>query len=117
MTAPTTIPPTELPGPIRRFLAAHVAGDADTAIGAFTVDASVVDEGHTYRGTQEILGFLRNAGSEFTYTTELTGAQRIDHAHWAAVHHLEGDFPGGVVDLTYRFTMAGDLIAELLIAP
>jgi hypothetical protein len=34
-----------------------------------------------------------------------------------AVNHLEGSFPGGVVDLAYRFTMDGDLIAELVIAP
>jgi hypothetical protein len=34
-----------------------------------------------------------------------------------AVNHLEGNFPGGVVDLAYRFTMDGDLIAQLVIAP
>jgi hypothetical protein len=34
-----------------------------------------------------------------------------------AVNHLEGDFPGGVADLAYRFTMDCDLIAELVIAP
>ena len=77
----------------------------------------VVDEGQTFRGTEEILGFLRNAGAEFTYTTELIGAQRIDDAHWVAINRLEGDFPGGVADLDYRFTMDGDLIAELVIAP
>jgi hypothetical protein len=32
-------------------------------------------------------------------------------------NHLEGDFPGGVVDLRYRFVLAGGLIAELEIAP
>ena len=36
---------------------------------------------------------------------------------WIVVNHLEGDFPGGVVDLRYRFVMTGDLIAELVIAP
>jgi len=33
------------------------------------------------------------------------------------VNHLEGDFPGGVVDLRYQFALKGDLIAELVIAP
>ena len=37
--------------------------------------------------------------------------------HWVATNRLEGDFPGGVVDLRYRFAMDGDLIAELVIAP
>ena len=77
----------------------------------------MTDEGRTVRGREEVLGFLRHSGSEFTYTTELIAAERIDDAHWVAVNRLEGDFPGGVVDLRYRFTMAGDLIAELVIAP
>ena len=34
-----------------------------------------------------------------------------------AANRLEGDFPGGVVDLDYRFTVDGDRIAELVIAP
>jgi ketosteroid isomerase-like protein len=117
VTTPTTIQPTDLPATIRDYLAAHVARDADTAIKAFAPDAVVTDEGRTFRGTEEILGFLRRAGSEFSYTTELTGAQRVDDGHWVAVNHLEGDFPGGVVDLAYRFTMAGDRIAALVIAP
>ncbi len=117
MSTPTTIAPAELPAPIRDFLAAHAHRDADTAIRAFTPDAVVTDEGRTSRGTAEVLAFLRHSGSEFTYTSELTGAQRVDDAHWVALHHLEGDFPGGVVDLAYRFTLAGDRIAELVIAP
>jgi hypothetical protein len=32
-------------------------------------------------------------------------------------NHLEGDFPGGVVDLRYRFLLADNLIADLEIAP
>ena len=117
MTTPTTIQPPDLPAPIRDYLAAHVARDADAPIRTFAQDAVVTDEGRTFRGTEEILGFLRHAGSAFTYTTELTGAQRVDDERWVAVHHLAGDFPGGVVDLAYRFTMRGDLIAELVIAP
>ena len=117
MTTPTTVQPADLPAPIRRYLAAHVARDADTAIAAFAPDAVVTDEGRTFRGTEEVLGFLRHSGAEFDFTTELTGAQRVDDEHWVAVDHLVGDFPGGVVDLTYRFTTAGDRITELVIAP
>ena len=117
MSTPTPILPSELPAPVRAFLTAHAARDADTAVGAFTPDAVVTDEGRTFRGTEEVLGFLRHSGSQYTYTSELTGAQRVDDRHWVALHHLEGDFPGGVADLAYRFTTAGDRIAELVIAP
>jgi hypothetical protein len=117
MPTPTRIRPDQLPAPIRGFLAAHTAHDVDAALPAFAPTAVVVDEGATYRGTDEIHRFLFEAGSQFTYTTTLVGAERTDDAHWVAINRLDGDFPGGVVDLCYRFAMDGDLIAELVIAP
>jgi hypothetical protein len=114
---PTTIDPTQLPATIRAYLAAHAAKEADAASRAFAPTAVVIDQDETFRGTEEVLDFLRNAGGEFTYTTELIGAQRIDEARWVAVNRIEGDFPGGVADLSYRFTLADDLIVELVIAP
>jgi len=117
MSTPTTIRPEQLPATIRAYLAAHAAGEADAAIRTFAPDAVVVDDGRSYRGTAEVLAFLRDAGAEFDYTTELVGAERIDAARWVALQRLEGDFPGGVVDLRYRFTLTGDLVSELVIAP
>jgi hypothetical protein len=42
-------------------------------------------------------------------------ARREDDAHWEVVNRIEGDFPGNVADLTYRFTLADDLISQLTI--
>ena len=117
MTTPTSIHTDQLPATVRGYLAAHVARDADAALRAFTSTAVVVDEGTTYRGTGEIRRFLSEAGAEFNYTTELVGAQRVDDERWVATNRLEGDFPGGVAELHYRFAMDGDLIAELVITP
>jgi ketosteroid isomerase-like protein len=117
MQTSTDIRPDQLPVTVRGFLAAHIARDADAAIGAFTPDAVVVDDGTTYRGTEAIRRFLTEAGAEFTYTSTLVGAGRTDDTHWVALIHIEGDFPGGVADLRYRFTLAGDLVTELVIAP
>jgi hypothetical protein len=117
MTTPTSIEPAQLPPTIRGYLTAHAARDTETALRAFAPAAVVVDVDKSFRGTEEILGFLGAAGAEFSYTTELTGARRVDDAHWVVTNRLTGDFPGGVVDLDYRFTMTGDLIAELVIAP
>lgn len=113
MTSPTSIPPAELPAPIRTFLTAHADRDAQTAITAFGDDAVVTDQGQSFRGTTEVLDFLRHAGAEFTYTSELTGAERVDGEHWVAHIRLEGDFPGGEANLGYRFTLEGDCITEL----
>ena len=114
---PTDISTDQLPATVRAWLAAHTAGEADAALRAFTADAVVTDEGHTFRGTQEVSGFLRTAGGEYTFTTDLVGAQRVDDDHWVALVRLEGDFPGGVADLRYRFTLVDDLVSELVIAP
>ncbi len=40
-----------------------------------------------------------------------------DAAHVDVVQRLEGDIPGGVADLHYRFTLDGDRICDLVIAP
>jgi hypothetical protein len=117
MTTPTSIRPDELPATVRGYLAARGARDGGAALRAFTPTAVVVDDGRTYRGTEEIRGFLSGAGAEFSYTTALVAAERTDDTHWVAAHRLEGDFPGGVVVLRYCFAMDGDLVAELVIAP
>ena len=117
MTTTTSIRPSELPETIRHFLTAHAARDVDAAFRTFGPAALVVDDNRTFRGSGGVLDFLRNAGAEFTYTTELVGAQRIDETRWVAVNRLEGDFPGGVVELRCRFVLDDHLIAELVIAP
>ncbi|MFC0430645.1 nuclear transport factor 2 family protein [Kutzneria buriramensis] len=106
-----------LPQVITEYLAAHQARDLDPAVAGYTEDAVVVDEGKTYRGKQEIRDWLGRAGGEYTYTTELIATQRVDDEHYVAVHHLEGNFPGGVVDLRFRFTLRDGRIAELVIEP
>jgi ketosteroid isomerase-like protein len=118
MTSPVeTIPVSQLPESISRYLVAHQARDLDVAIGYYTEDAVVVDEGNTYRGPQQIRDWLATAATEYTYTVELTGARRIDEDHYVAIHHLEGDFPGGVVDLQFTFALHDGQISALTIEP
>ncbi|MCE0768507.1 nuclear transport factor 2 family protein [Pseudonocardia kujensis] len=116
MTQHADVPSDLLPTTVREFFAAHVVRDADTASSFLTQDAVVVDQGETFRGRQKAHAFLRDAGSEFEYTTEQIGARRVDDAHWVVTVRLEGTFPGGVAELDYRFTLRDDLVAELVIA-
>ncbi|MEU7821689.1 nuclear transport factor 2 family protein [Catellatospora sp. NPDC049133] len=111
----TTIAPAELPATITAYLAAHQARDVETEIRSYTADAVVADDGRVHRGRDEIRAWLSSATVEYTYTTELTGAARVDDEHYDVLQHLEGDFPGAVVDLHYRFTLRGSAIAELAI--
>ena len=114
MTQHTDLPSDLLPATVRGFMAAHIARDAGLST-YLAEDVVVVDQGETVRGPQAHT-FLRDAGSEFEYTTEQTGAHRVDDTHWVVTVRLEGTFPGGVAELDYRFTLRDDLVAELVIA-
>ena len=110
-----TIGLTGLPRAIADYLTAHRTRDADTAVTCFTNDAAVIDDGKTYHGTADIRTWLDRSAGEYVYTIELIGAEKIDNEHYTAINHLEGDFPGGVVDLHFRFTLREGRIARLVI--
>ncbi|KJY43029.1 hypothetical protein VR41_05025 [Streptomyces sp. NRRL B-1568] len=114
---PRTVRPDTLPEVITRYLTAHRAHDTAAAVAAFTHDATVIDDGNTYEGTEAIGKWLDRSATEFTYTIHLTGAQQTDPARYIATHHLEGDFPGGTIDLRYQFTLRDGLIERLVIEP
>ncbi|WP_448061737.1 nuclear transport factor 2 family protein [Cellulomonas hominis] len=109
--------PEQLPAAIRTYLDGHDAQDHDGAAAAFTADAVVVDDGSTYRGRAEIRAWLGHTSTEYIYTTEHIGQQEVGDGEWLVVNHLEGDFPGGTVDLTFRFVLADGLVRSLTIAP
>jgi hypothetical protein len=108
---------SELPDVITRYQSAHDRRDSDAALATFAPDAVVKDDGNTYRGHGEIRDWLTRASVEFTYTRTLTAAEPTDSRTWTVTNHLEGNFPGGVVDLRYRFVLEDSLITELEIAP
>jgi hypothetical protein len=84
MTTRSSIQPDLLPATIRGNRAAHVAGAASAAFRPFIPTAVIVDDGTTYRGTEEIRRFPFEARAEIGSTTQLVGAQRVGDAHWVA---------------------------------
>lgn len=106
----------DLPAVVVRYLDAQ-GGDRRSAIDVFAPDARVTDEGIRYDGPDAIRGWLGTVATAYTYTTTLTGQQHVGEDRWIVIARLEGDFPGGVADLRYRFTVHGDRISELVIAP
>lgn len=113
-----TFDASTLPVVIARYLIAQGNASKRQAIATtFAPDARVTDEGISYEGRQGIRAWLNKTASEYTYTTTLTGQRQDGPGRWTVLTHLEGDFPGGVVDLRFRFTIRQHLIAELTIAP
>ena len=105
------------PDVIRRYLEAHDRRDADASLSAFAPDAHVLDDGQDYYGLEAIRDWLARASTEFTYTRTFLDAGPEAPNHWLVRNRLEGNFPGGVVDLRYRFTLVDGLIADLAIVP
>nr|BFE57978.1 hypothetical protein GCM10020063_025040 [Dactylosporangium thailandense] len=107
----------DLPPAITTYLTAHNARDVDRAIACYAPDAVVIDDGRGHHGTAEIRAWLAGAAAEYTSTTELVSATRLGEERYDVTQRLEGDFPGGVVDLHYRFTLRGSSIVRLMIEP
>ncbi|MFE7814492.1 nuclear transport factor 2 family protein [Streptomyces sp. NPDC057433] len=114
---PTSINPADLPEAITRYLTGRAAKDASAAAPAFAPHATVTDDGHTHEGAEAITRWLGQTDTEYTYTTTLAGAERDAPGRYTVHQHLEGDFPGGKVDLHCRFVLTHGLISELSIAP
>ena len=106
-----------LPDIIDRYLQAQDRGDNPTVLATLTPTASVVDDGHRYRGHGEIGAWLAGAASEYSFTRTLVSAEAKGTDTWTVVNHLKGNFPGGEVDLRYEFMLTDGLISSLVIAP
>lgn len=104
-----------VPDVISRYYDAAAADDLESLLACFTDDAHVRDESHDFRGVAEIRGWRNGLASRFTYTTQITGTEVVADDVYVVSTHLEGDFPGGVVDLEQRFTVTDGLIADLSI--
>jgi len=110
-----------LPPVISGYLAASDRGDAEAIVRCFAEDAVVVDEGQEWRGTAAIRRWRATVATAYDYTVQVTGAEALGEVDGVERHdvylHLEGNFPGGEVDLTDRFALRGGRIARLEIVP
>ena len=105
-----------LPDTVKTFMTALDAREVDHVLATLSADAKVTDEGHDYTGHEEIGAWVATAAAEYTHTTAFSGATTTE-AGVDLGQHLEGNFPGGVADLHYRFTLDGTVISRVVIEP
>jgi ketosteroid isomerase-like protein len=111
-----TAPIADAPQVIATYLKAADERDAETLVSCFTPDATVLDEGRTYRGHDEIRRWrTEGPAAQFDYTTAITASDHDGPAGYRVETHVEGNFPGGAADLRYHFVLAGGAITELKI--
>jgi hypothetical protein len=79
----------------------------------FAMDATVVDDGHTFRGQDAIWGWLTGPASEFTTTSTRLSAEQTG-ASASVVVLVQGNFPGGRVELRHEFEQGPDGLIRAL---
>jgi ketosteroid isomerase-like protein len=102
---------------ISRYFAFDANRDVDSIVALFADDATVIDEGEAREGIEAIRAWQVGAASKYTYTTDITGSERLGPDRYLMTGRLTGNFPGGTADLKWDFTVAGGLITRLVIAP
>lgn len=102
----------KLPEPIQAYFDADQQGGSGAFLGAFASDATVKDEGRTYRGLDEIGAWWREAKQKYDHK-----AQPFDVSEQDGVMSVRatvtGKFPTSPAVLAYRFKLDGNRIAEL----
>ena len=104
-----------LPKPIAAYFGAD-SGDGEAVSQCFIDNATVKDEGHTYKGRAEIKEWKAVTSAKYQYTSEPFSCEEKD-GKIVVASHLVGNFPGSPVDLRYLFKLQGDKIASLEIIP
>ena len=77
----------------------------------------VTDDGRTASGYDEIRRWSETAAREFTYERTVLDVVATGRDEWLVSTNITGNFPGGTVDLSYRFALDDGLIQRLVIAP
>jgi hypothetical protein len=105
---------TDVPAPVQRMIDATNAGDSDAFVAAFTDDAYLEDWGRGFRGHDGVRSWdgTDNIGKRAHLEP---GGVRRDGEEWIVTLHVTGGGFNGTSD--FRFTLDGDRISRMIIAP
>lgn len=111
----TTRDSAPLPVPVIAYLDARDDHRHADAAATFTPDATVIDDGKTYRGIEAITAWIHSSSTDYTYTSTRIGQHGADGNHADVQVRLDGNFPGGTVILRYHFDLDAGRIGRLAI--
>jgi hypothetical protein len=115
MTMPMNLVSPEMPAPIASYFA-HETTDPEAVARCFTEDALVVDERHEHRGRAAIAAWNAAANAKYRFATDVL-TKEVDGDRVTVRAKVTGNFPGSPIELRFRFTLAGGLIARLEVTP
>jgi hypothetical protein len=102
----------QLPAPVERYVQTANSGTAEAASECFAPDATVYDEGQTYKGVAAIKNWIAAAKKKYGHTVApLAFTEHGDESVLKA--RLAGSFPGSPVTVNCNFVLAGGKIRSL----
>ena len=107
----------DMPEVVSSFFERDAERDVEGIVALFAEDATVTDERATHRGTDEIRAWQLGPASKYEYRTEILSGEEFLPDRYVVTGRITGTFPGGTADLRWDFTVEGDLITRLVIAP
>ena len=106
-----------VPNAVQRYFALDADHDVERLVDLFTNDAVVIDEGRRREGTDAIRSWRTEVADRYEYRTTILDAAAVGGASYRVRARLDGNFPGGTVELNYDVVTDGDRIKYLKIAP
>jgi hypothetical protein len=107
----------QLPEIVDRYFEADRWRDHHAVVDLFTPDGVVFDEGKQWRGTDGLRAWREGPASTYEYTASVVDWSAVDHDSYLVNVRLDGNFPGGTVDLRFTFTLVDGRITRLRIEP
>jgi hypothetical protein len=108
---------TPVPSPVAAYLAAERAKDTEVLGRCFGEAAVVRDEGREHHGPAAIRAWHRAANAKYRYVLEPLDASAGGPGGVVVRARVAGDFPGSPAVMRFNFTVSGDRIASLEVAP
>jgi hypothetical protein len=101
-----------LPDPIAAYFGAQNAYDVDAMLAAFAPQARVRDEGQDLTDLAAVRTWIEETTRKYRPLVTPLDIEQVDGLSIVKVR-VAGTFPGSPIELRYRFSLEGGLIAGL----
>ncbi len=102
---------------LSRYFSAVERSDLPLLDTCFTDDATLTDDGRTYRGRDEIRAWRQAAGPAYEFVVEALDWERTAEGVYVVDNSVASTVSGEPVELKFRFTLRDGLIGDLRIGP
>jgi ketosteroid isomerase-like protein len=106
----------KVPQVVTTYIQATNSRDTDLLLATLTPDAIVTDEGHDYRGVEEIRAWKSKSNAQGKFTVEISDVTEASR-ETIATAQVSGDFPGSPATLHFHFALRNNKISAVRILP